>query len=287
MTDESQEEKGRQEAGKDPAGGEPCPETAGKTFRSERPVSKEGAAARDGTGAKPSPESSLGVRRSGWGTLLAQNFLGIFCYFCFVVPYMKGLRGLSGLSRRQHYLFVSNHVSLLDTILIGGIFWSRRFVPLLVLGDAAVWKESLTRRLLSARLGFLIDRDRATKARLKELGAFGRSKEDFHLLVFPEGTRGNGVKVRPCQPGVYFVAKAAQAPMVPVFIENMQKVSSKRSAFNPIKGLLKVKVHFGEPVPPEEYSQVPRDEFPEYVRGKIQELVPLQSRTGAGSLDET
>jgi len=191
------------------------------------------------------------------------------------VPYLKELRGLERLSRKQHYLFVSNHVSLLDTILLGGIFWSRRFVPILVLGDAGVWRETWIRRFLSARLGFLIDRNRTTKGRLEELESFGRSREGFHLVVFPEGTRGNGVKVRRCQSGISYVARAAQAPLVPIFIENMQHVSSKRVPFSPIRGLRKIRVHFGEPMAAEDLAIIDQEELPEIVRQRIQALVPL------------
>ena len=214
-------------------------------------------------------------RRCDALTLWTQWILGVFCYLFFVLPYLRELRGLESLSREQHYLFVANHVSLLDTILLGGIFWSRRFVPILVLGDAAVWRETWIRRFLSARLGFLIDRDRTTKGRLEELESFGRSREGFHLLVFPEGTRGNGVKVRRCQSGISYVARAAAAPMVPIFIENMQRVSSKRVPFSPIRGLRKIRVHFGDPTSAETVAALDRETIPDFVRREIQRLVPL------------
>jgi 1-acyl-sn-glycerol-3-phosphate acyltransferase len=215
------------------------------------------------------------VRRCDALTLWTQRILGIFCYLFFLVPYLRETRGLDRLSRKRHYLFVSNHVSLLDTILLGGIFWRRRFVPILVLGDAAVWRETWMRRFLSARLGFLIDRDRATKGRIEELESFGRSQQDFHLVVFPEGTRGGGVRVRRCQPGVSYVARAAAVPMVPVFIEGMQNVSSKKAPFSPIKGLRKIRVHFGEAIPAETLAAIDREEFPAFVRQQIQQLVPV------------
>ena len=34
---------------------------------------------------------------------------------------------------------------------------------------------------------------------------------------YPEGTRGDGVNVAKCQPGIYHIAQAARAPIVPVF----------------------------------------------------------------------
>ena len=217
-----------------------------------------------------------GPMRATWTTLLVQQVLGIGCYLFFVLPYLGRHRGFRDLDRKRRYLFVSNHVSLLDTILLGGLFWSRQRIPLLVLGDANVWKANWIRRTLSARLGFLIERGRKTKARIGELESFGRSSESFDLLVFPEGTRGNGRRVRRCQSGIYFAARASSLSMVPVFIEKMQQVSSKRRPFRPIAGLLKIRLHFGEPIAPEEYRALHKEAMTEMVRQKIQALVPLE-----------
>jgi hypothetical protein len=56
---------------------------------------------------------------------------------------------------------------------------------------------------------------------------------------------------------------------VPVFIENMQWVSTKAGPFRPIGGLRKIEVHFGEPILPEKYLGLPRAEFLEFVRRSI------------------
>jgi len=71
------------------------------------------------------------------------------------------------------------------------------------------------------------------------------------------------------QPGIYFIAQEARVPIVPVFIENMQLVSTKTGRFHPLAGLRKVEVHFGEPIAPERYLMLPRDEFLELVRQSI------------------
>lgn len=213
------------------------------------------------------------VRRH-WSHVAAQRVLGLGCYLFLVVPYLREVRGLDELPSEGRFLYLSNHVSLLDTLLLGGIFWSRGRYPILVLGDRAVWHKSWIRRLLSAKLGFLIERGRPTKARMAELERFGRSCDDFDLLVFPEGTRGDGRQVRRCQPGVFFVAQAARVPIVPVFIHNLQLVSSKGGSFHPFRGLKKLQVRFGQPVAPESYLGLSRDQFASAVREKIQRLAP-------------
>ena len=53
---------------------------------------------------------------------------------------------------------------------------------------------------------------------------------------------------------------------MPVFIENMQLVSTKNGKFHPFGGLRKMEVHFGEPILPEKYLDLSREEFTEFVR---------------------
>ena len=201
--------------------------------------------------------------------LLIQRLLGIGAHLALCVPYVRRVHGLERLREEQKYLFVANHVSLLDTILLGGLSWRSGFIPILVLGDKHVWHASWIKRMLSSRIGFLLERGRLNPNRIRELQAFGRAGKDFHLLVFPEGTRGNGVHVAECQPGIYFIAQEAQMPIVPVFIENMQLISTKTGRFHPFAGWRRVVVHYGKPISPEVYGQMPRQEFTEFIRRSI------------------
>jgi 1-acyl-sn-glycerol-3-phosphate acyltransferase len=203
-----------------------------------------------------------------------QALLGIGAYLSLGIPYLRRTNGLERLDTSQRYLFVCNHVSLLDTILLGGLCWRSGCYPILVLGDKAVWQASWIRRLLSSRIGFLLERGKLNPGRIRELQDFGRAANEFHLVVFPEGTRGDGCRVGPCQPGLYYIAQEARLPMVPVFFENMQLVSTKTGRFHPIGGLRKVEVHFGSPIAPDSYLQIPREEFPEFVRHSIAATFP-------------
>jgi hypothetical protein len=69
----------------------------------------------------------------------------------------------------------------------------------------------------------------------------------------------------------------------------MQLVSTKTGRFHPLAGLRKVEVHFGEPIPPETYLSMPREEFLEFVRrsitlaAKSAASVPVAGRVPASS----
>ena len=210
------------------------------------------------------------VRREDWTTWLAQRALGVVC-FGFNLLYVREVRGVVP---RGRCLFVCNHTSLLDTIVLGGLFWPRGRLPLLVLGDRGTWRRSSVRRFLASRVGFLIERGPFNRERIRELRAFGRSHASFHLLVFPEGTRGDGVTVQECQPGLHYVAKEARVPIVPVFIEGMARVSSKHGPLRLVRGLRAVTVHIGEELSPETYANLSRPAFTQWVRERIQAAGP-------------
>ena len=206
-------------------------------------------------------------RRLKW----IQALLGFSAYVLLALPYARRVHGLEKLKPSQRYLFVCNHVSLLDTIMLGAFFWRSGNYPILVLGAKKAWCDSWVRTLLSKPIGFLLERGKLNPNRIRELEVYANEIKRFNLIVFPEGTRGNGVDVAGCQPGIFYVAQAARAVIVPIFIENMQLVSTKTGSFHPLGGLRKVEIHFGEPVLPEEYLRLSRDEFTEFVRRKITE----------------
>jgi lysophosphatidate acyltransferase len=225
--------------------------------------------------AECAPAASLVVREVSpakvrRGLVFVQALLGIGSYTLFCLPYLRKTHGLERLDPHKRYLFASNHVSLLDTILLGGLCWRSGCYPILVLGDKHVWHASWIKRALSSRIGFLLDRSRLNPRRIQELATFGRSAAHFNLVVYPEGTRGDGVRVAPCQPGIYHIAQEAKVPIVPMFISNMQFVSTKTGHFHPIAGLRKIVVHFGEPIPPEDYLDYSREDFLEFIRQSIE-----------------
>ena len=211
---------------------------------------------------------------------LTQALMGLSAYAGFAATYLRRTHGTEKLDPRQRYLFACNHVSLLDTILIGGLCWRAGCYPILVLGDKNIWRTSWIKRALSGPIGFLLERGRLNPGRIRELQDYARQIKKFHLIVFPEGTRGNGVDVAECQPGIFYVAQESRAPVVPVFIENMQFVSTKAGRFHLLGGLRKIEVHFGDPIAPENYLHLSRDEFAGFVRRKISEAgsMPLAAR---------
>ncbi len=208
-------------------------------------------------------------RRVTRDVVCTQFILGLLLHLVLALPFLRRTHGLERLRRDQKYLFVVNHISLLDTLVLATLCWRSGCYPILVLGDKKVWHASWLRKFLSNRTAFLLERGKLNPNRISELEEFGRAGREFQLIVFPEGTRGDGVNVAECQPGIYHIAQAARLPLLPVFIENMQLVSTKNGKFHPIQGWRKVEVHFGAAIAPEKYLALPREEFLEFVRTQI------------------
>src|SRR5450756_34527 len=200
-----------------------------------------------------------------------QALMGFSAWLFLALPYGRRTTGLEKLENNRRYLFVSNHGSLLDTSLLGALLWRWGNYPILVLGDKNVWSTSWIKTALSRPIGFLLERGKLNPGRIRELQKYAQLGRQFNLVVFPEGTRGNGVDVAECQPGIYYVAQESRATIVPIFIENMQLVSTKTGKFHPLGGLRKIETHFGGPIPPEVYHSMSREEFTEFVRRKIGE----------------
>src|SRR5437016_1736705 len=108
-----------------------------------------------------------------------QFLLGLGAHLFLVVPYLRRTRGLERLRPGQRYLFACNHVSLLDTIVLGALCWRSGFYPILVLGDKSVWHASWIKRFLSKSIGFLLERGKLNPRRIHELQAFAGAGKEF------------------------------------------------------------------------------------------------------------
>src|SRR5271155_2360612 len=120
--------------------------------------------------------------RMSRGLVFIQALLGIGAYLAIALPFMRRMHGMERLRPDRRYLFVANHVSLLDTILLGALCWRSGYYPILTLGDKNVWHASWIKKLLSSRIGFLLERGKLNPGRIRELQEFGRAGRQFQLI---------------------------------------------------------------------------------------------------------
>ncbi|RZL65137.1 MAG: 1-acyl-sn-glycerol-3-phosphate acyltransferase [Variovorax sp.] len=116
---------------------------------------------------------------------------------------------LDALREERGLIFVANHPSMLDALLLVA------HLP----RSACIMKASLMKNVFlgaGARLARYIRNDSArTMVRL----AVDDLKQGGQLVIFPEGTRTVTSPLNPFRPGVTLISKLAQAPIQTVFID--------------------------------------------------------------------
>jgi 1-acyl-sn-glycerol-3-phosphate acyltransferase len=173
------------------------------------------------------------------------------------------IRLISGVSVRwiqepdpRPAVYVANHTSHLDFV----VLWSA--LPRAVrehacpVGAADYWRGGIRgfmanevfQAILVERNGAQdvrgpSDEGRSTQARAALRPLLETLDEGNSLVLFPEGTRGNGIDLSPFRSGLYWLCKARPAVrIVPAYIENMSRMLPK-GEFLPIP--LVCKLTFG------------------------------------------
>ena len=163
-------------------------------------------------------------------------------------PLVAGvMRLLFGLERRgtEHVpaegpvLLVANHASVLDPLLVGGA--ARR--QLSFLAKAELFGIPLFGGLIRRLGAHPLHREGPDAGALRT--ALRVLKEGGALLVFPEGTRGQGGVLGPAKPGAGMLAVLGKAPVVPVYVSGSGRAWPRgRRLPRPAK----VTVTFGPPL---------------------------------------
>jgi 1-acyl-sn-glycerol-3-phosphate acyltransferase len=198
----------------------------------------------------------------------AQPIILIGKWALWVGPKILGIRldayGIERIDKRVPYVFMANHLSLIDGPLLFMLI--PQFVRVLLKKEA--FKIPVI-GLAMRQVGFVsVDRkglkggkksiDRATRM-IKEKG--------FSFLIFPEGTRSRDGKLQPFKRGGFFLALNSQVPIFPVSIKGSFALMPKGSFFAK-KG--KVEVTFHPPVSVQGFHKDNLSQLIGKVRGVIQ-----------------
>jgi 1-acyl-sn-glycerol-3-phosphate acyltransferase len=111
---------------------------------------------------------------------------------------------------------------------------------------ADYWRHGAVRRYLAARVfrAVLIERAGGGRAATEQMVAALRAGDS--LIIFPEGTRGNGRVIAPFRSGLYHLAVAfPQAELIPVRLVNLNRVLPKGETI-PVPVI--ARLTFGQPI---------------------------------------
>jgi 1-acyl-sn-glycerol-3-phosphate acyltransferase len=154
---------------------------------------------------------------------------------------------------RQRVYF-ANHTSHLDFVVLWSVLPRKLRALTRPVAAKDYWSSGLRKRIavnafnavLVERGGKAAEGDRAAAARNTLemlLEALGTKNS---LIVFPEGTRGNGLEVGPFKSGIYYLwSKRPDVQFVPVYLSNLNRILPK-GEFLPVPVISRVV--FGPPL---------------------------------------
>jgi 1-acyl-sn-glycerol-3-phosphate acyltransferase len=144
----------------------------------------------------------------------AQNGVYRFLQICLRVAtpvYLRfKARGVENVPQRGPALFVVNHQSFLDPVLVA-IPISR---PVRFLARDTLYRGPLLRALLDKLYTIPINRGAASSATIRQ--ATSQLQQGFLVGIFPEGTRSVDGQIGPLKPGFIALIRRVEAPIIPV-----------------------------------------------------------------------
>lgn len=188
-----------------------------------------------------------------------------------IVLRICGIRGVrvSGaelLSPETNYVFVSNHLSLMDTPVLLG----RLPLPFKFLAKKELLKVPFIGWYLRRAGHLTVDRG-SIRSSLKSMNECASTIRDRRLsvLIFAEGTRGEG-ELQPFKEGAAYLCIQSGVPAAPLAIVGTNQILPARSS---IFGRGKVELRIGEPVSPSGYSLKERAAFTSVLEEKVRALL--------------
>ena len=172
-------------------------------------------------------------------------------------------------------ILAANHVSFVDPIIIA--VSARRQVHFMAKKE--LFRFRLFGWLLRQFGAFPVDRHRINLQAFKR--AISLLEAGEVVAMFPEGTRGDGVTLRPAKPGIGLIAARTGAPVIPVLHQGTEKVLP-RGAWIPRPHRITVK--FGAPFRfAEGQAGKERDQVAAFSQTMMEKIAALGIWPGSGS----
>jgi 1-acyl-sn-glycerol-3-phosphate acyltransferase len=161
--------------------------------------------------------------------------------------------GAENIPKGGGFILAPSHRSMMDIPFVATVTHRRiRFM-----GKASLFRLPVIGTLFSWLGGFPVARDGTDRKAVRQSVAMLRDGEV--LCVYPEGTRQNGPKIQPLQPGAAYLSLRSGVPIIPLGMAGTEEVL--RSRKDPIPRFGRVVIVVGTPIvpPPMSAGVVPRD----------------------------
>jgi 1-acyl-sn-glycerol-3-phosphate acyltransferase len=182
----------------------------------------------------------------------------------FMTPMFVNVEGSENIDKNQSYIITPNHQSMYDIFALYGwigidIKWimkkELRKIPGVGFGSEKVGHIFLDR-----------SNQRAAVKSLEE--AKQKLKGGTSVVIFPEGTRGNGKQLLPFKRGAFKLALELGLPLLPVTILGTSKILAGKSKFDIKPGKAQLIIH--EPIDVSAYSEKHIKELMERLKNTLE-----------------
>lgn len=188
-------------------------------------------------------------------------------YIWAMPPWSVKIIGREKLDIRKNYVFVSNHQSQLDILVLYRLLFPYRWVS-----KASVfrlpfigWNMALNNGDIKLKRG---DKD-SIKAMLAECENLLR--QNISIFFFPEGTRSKDGRIGRFKPGAFILAKNTGVDIQPVAITNTTKALPKYSLT--FQGHTEMTVTVLDAIPFSQFKDMPPEEIANITRALIADYI--------------
>jgi 1-acyl-sn-glycerol-3-phosphate acyltransferase len=175
------------------------------------------------------------------GRILWWHALHLLCFLWFAVMYRYRAWGVRRVPRAGPVLFVSNHQSFFDPIIVGLGAHHRQFYAL---ARSGLFKNPVLGWLIRSLNAISVEQGTSDTRAMRWCVEVLRQGQA--LLVFPEGSRTWSGRTEHFESGTMLLIKRARPTIVPVAIEGGCDVWPRGRALPRLRGTLGVR--YGEPI---------------------------------------
>ncbi len=169
---------------------------------------------------------------------------------------------------RRTYVVVSNHQSLLDILVVFGLFFHFKWVS-----KAEIFQVPLIGWNMVLNRYVKLKRGDAESVEQMMKAAEAHLSEQSSVYLFPEGTRSIDGRLKKFKPGAFILAKKLELPVLPIVIEGTTHALPKHSL--DFHGRHPICVKVLDTIEPEVYAHMSDSELAEYTRQKFAEELAL------------
>jgi len=170
------------------------------------------------------------------------------------------------LDMKKSYVFVSNHQSQLDILVIYKLYFPVRWIS-----KAAVFKLPFIGWNMLLNGDIKLKRGDKQSIQLMIERCEQLLEQNVSIMVFPEGTRSKSGIVQPFKPGAFILAKKMKKPIIPLVINNSKNALPKYSLI--FRGRHKIELAVLDEIPYSRFENMEIDDIAKMVQKIIRSNV--------------